>query len=382
MPTTNATRIARQIGIYLHNMGQAEDAMVWARRSLTYAEAGGDAREIALSLNVIGINDWTAGHRELGSAVLNLAVDVARKNQLVFELGMPLLNIAAFTLNQDPAGALAAAEQAYVLWEQGGNLAQAWNTVANQATALAYLGRWDELAAMGNRPLLQQLAPAAAEESLLNFVLAHVALARAEPLDRPKLERLAANWEPGQLESLDDMLFIACAAALARETGDEPSLVTLCRPLVASAFKHVGLEDDFPPLWNRAVQWTIEVGDLDAARDLLRCVAEAPEARLNPMLAAELPRLRGTIEAADPGSSADPAAIEHDLLDAITALDGLGVVPDRARAQAALGRWLIGQGRAADAEPHLHAARQTFAELRADAWLRELDGAPPLSVAG
>jgi class 3 adenylate cyclase/tetratricopeptide (TPR) repeat protein len=382
LPTIDATRIARQIGVYLHNVGRSDEALIWTRRGLRFAEDSGDPREIALSLNVIGIHDWTRGHAAMGQVVLNLSVEVARKNQLVFELGMPLLNIAAFTINQDPARAVTAAEEAFALWEQGGNTVHAWNTVANEATALTHLGRWDELAAFGERPLLQELQPAAAEEALLNFMLAQVALARGETLDRPTLERLAANWQPGKLESIDDLLFVACGTTLARDADDKPALVHLCRELVRTAFQHIGLEDDFPAVWIRAVDWTVEAGDLDAARELLGFVANAPRTRLNPMLAAHLPRLRGTIEAADPNSELDPEAIDKDLRDAIAALDDLGVVPDRARAQATLGRWLAGQGRQAEAEPYLAAARQTFTELRANAWLRDLDGTPSLSVAG
>jgi class 3 adenylate cyclase/tetratricopeptide (TPR) repeat protein len=382
LPTVDAAHIARQIGVYMHNLGRADDALLWTRRALRYAEDAGDPRDIALCLNVIGIHDWTRGHAAMGQAVLNLAVEVARKNQLVFELGMPLLNIAAFTINRDPGAAVTASEEAFALWEQGGNTAHAWNTVANQATALIHLGRWDELAVLSDRPLLQDLEPAAPEEALLNFMLAQVALARGDALDRPTLERLAANWQPGKLESIDDLLFVACGAALALDAGDKPTLVQLCKELVRIAYQGIGLEDDFPVSWIRALDWTIEVGDLDAARELLSYVADVPRTRLNPMLAAQLPRLRGTIEALDPNSAAGPDAIEQDLRDAIEALDGLGVAPDRARAQATLGRWLIGQGRRAEAEPQLAAARQTFTDLRANAWLRGLDDASPLSAAG
>jgi Tfp pilus assembly protein PilF len=59
-------------------------------------------------------------------------------------------------------------------------------------------------------------------------------------------------------------------------------------------------------------------------------------------------------------------------------VDALQLAPDRARAQAILGRWLAGQGRLAEAQPHLDAARQAFTDLPAVASLRELDSAPQL----
>jgi class 3 adenylate cyclase len=382
LPLTDAAHVSRQVGIYLHVMRRYDEALVWVRRGLSYAEDIGDARQVALALTVIGIQDVLGWHRELGLAALTLAADVGRRNQLVSELARALHNLAAFAANNDPAAAVTAGEESYALWAQGGASGHAWSSVVNLAGALTNLGRWDELAALPERPLLREVAPPEPDEALITFQLARLALARGEELDRSALERLAAMWQPGQLEALDDMCFLACGAALARGAGDNAELVRACRELARRTFEHIGLEDDFPTLWNAAVQWTLEAGDFAAARELLRYVADAPATRLNPMLAAELPRLRATIEANDPTSTADPVDIERDLLEAITKLDDLGLAPDRAQAQATLGRWLVDRGRHGDAEPHLAAARQTFTDLRATAWLRDLDGAPRLSVAG
>ena len=48
-------------------------------------------------------------------------------------------------------------------------------------------------------------------------------------------------------------------------------------------------------------------------------------------------------------------------------------VPDRARTQEALARWLIAQGRADDAAPLLAEARATYEKLGAARWLQRLD---------
>jgi len=54
-------------------------------------------------------------------------------------------------------------------------------------------------------------------------------------------------------------------------------------------------------------------------------------------------------------------------------MGAFGAVLEKARAQAELGRWLIGQDRALDAEPLLAAARTTFTEIGAAGWLAKLD---------
>ena len=66
-------------------------------------------------------------------------------------------------------------------------------------------------------------------------------------------------------------------------------------------------------------------------------------------------------------------SVEADLRAGIEALDAFGAVGERARAQEELGRWLVGQDRALDAEPLLAAARATYAEVHATGWLARLD---------
>ncbi len=126
----------------------------------------------------------------------------------------------------------------------------------------------------------------------------------------------------------------------------------------------------------------IDLHDYATARELLRPVTDVPSIRHAPLLAGELHRLRATIEAEDPDSSADPAAIEADLLAGIDELQAFGAVPHRAQAQATLGIWLTRHGRSTEAAPHLTAARETFTDLRATAWLRELDSALTLAATG
>ena len=377
-----AAPLVRQVAVYLHGFGRWDESVLTIDRALGFAEDSGELREQASALTIMAIGHMMRGHAGLGMAVYNYAADFAREHELVRELGMVLGNIAAVGVNRDPVGSLAAAERSAALHEQAGFLPHVWVAVVNQAITLTNIGRWDELDAVVDRPSMQGTTPPLPIQSIIAFQRAQVAIARGVDVDTASLEKFAEALQPGQLETLDDMFYLACGAAIAKARGDAPGVVTSCRRLVDSAHRYNGLDDDFPSLWNRAVDWTIDAGAIEAARDLLVPVATAATSRLNALLAAQLPRLRATIEATDPATTADPATIEGDLMDAIAALDRLGTVPDRARAQATLGRWLVGQGRRADAEAHLAAARRTFVELGAHAWLRDLEGTTSLSAAG
>jgi tetratricopeptide (TPR) repeat protein len=382
LPATVAGPLVRQLATYESYAGRNDRALQLVDEALQFAEDSGNQREIAHALITFGTIHLFRGRRTLALPFFEHASQVARKHQLLVEHSLVLANIVAFNVNVDPLAGLAAAEKGMALQEQSGNAMQALFTAVNVAIDLANLGRWDELNAVLDRPLLQATPPPFPLHAAIAFQFAQAALARDEPVDLPALAEFAAAYQPGKAESVDDMFYLACAAAHARATGDTERLLAACREVVVTAYRHNTLEDDFPSLWNRAVDWTIEAGDYAGARELLKPVAEAPAPRLNPLLAAQLPRLRGSLEAADPNSAVDAAVIEQDLLDGIAGLDSLSLVPDRARAQAALGRWLAGQGRHAEAEPHLAAARQTFVELRANAWLRDLGGTASLSAVG
>jgi hypothetical protein len=93
---------------------------------------------------------------------------------------------------------------------------------------------------------------------------------------------------------------------------------------------------------------------------------------VSPAVRAQLRRLQGLIGAA---RGDDPVRVESDLRAGIDALAAFGAVGFTAKAREELGRWLLGQDRRADAEPLLDWARETYREIGAVGWLRELDRA-------
>jgi hypothetical protein len=382
LPTLTASKLARQIANYLGNVARNAEAGVWIERALGLAEDSGDPREVASCLIGCSIGYILRGHPRIGLVLLNLAAEVAREHRLGNELGRALLNMLAFGINRGPDAALRAGHEAMTLFEQTGDSNLCWHTALNQSIVLTVAGRWDEVGTLRDRPLLRQRPPAGAQAAVLEFESALIAAAREDEVDLDVLDALASISETGQLESVDDIYYVANRAMHARVGGDSATLVASCRRLVDLALKYSGLDDDFPHLWASAVGWMTDAQDFAGARELLRPVSEIAPTRRNPLLAAQLPRLRGTIEALDPDSKAEPDSIEKDLLDGIAALDDFGAMPDRARAQATLALWLTRQARSAEAAPHLAAARATFTELRATAWLRDLDSSLSLSAVG
>jgi tetratricopeptide (TPR) repeat protein len=380
LPAGVAAKLARQVSVYLNDRAELDEALAWTERALRLAEDAGDVREIAHGLNGMALSYMFRGLPRVGSAALELAAQYAREHGLLFELGRTLINQLAFGLNRDLDAALQAGHEAATVTEQTGNPGLLWHTAINQAAALVLAGRWDDVDTLLDRPLLRERPPEPYQESLLVVTLGLIALVRDEPVDLDALERNALQAE-GE-ESISWLFAFVDRALLARATGDMDLLVPTCHRVVELANKYVPLEDDYPMVWTLAVDWMMDARDFAGARELLRPVADVPATRLSPILAAQLPRLRGAIEALDAASTADPAVVEKDLLDGIRLLDEFGAMPYRARAQATLGVWLTQQGRPADAAPYLAAARESFTELRASLWLRDLDAALSLAATG
>jgi tetratricopeptide (TPR) repeat protein len=374
--------LSRQVAVCLDSMARYDEGLLWTERALRFAEDTGDPRLISQCLSLAAVGFLVRGLHRLSIGVLEMATTIAREHGLVFDLAYPLLNQLAMRMNQDPAAALAAGNEAMTLFEQVGSIGHCWHTALNQAIVLNVAGRWDEVASLRERPLLREQPPTVTQASVLDLESALIAQARDEPIDLAGLDTLAAGAETGQLESVDDMYLVADRAMHARASRDFDTLTTACRRLVHMSNKYLGLEDDFPHLWSLAVGWMIDAEDFDGARELLRPVADVPPTRWNRLIEAQLPRLRGSIEALDPQSEVDAATIEADLSAGIAALDDFGAIPDRARGQATLGLWLIRQGRTSEAAEHLAAARATFTDLQATAWLRDLESATALAAAG
>jgi hypothetical protein len=153
----------------------------------------------------------------------------------------------------------------------------------------------------------------------------------------------------------------------ARHEGDLQGAARAGATSLVTIMSTSGLEDDFHPLWTRAVLASLDAGLLEQAQEQVAHVADARDGLLSPGLAAQMLRLEGLLKQARGG---DP---ERELRQAVVALGDFGLVPDLARTQHVLAGWLVDQGRTEEAAPFAAAARATYERLGATAWLAELE---------
>jgi tetratricopeptide (TPR) repeat protein len=381
LPALIACRVTRQLAIALNAIGRQAEAPYWEERATLLAEVAGDPLEIASCLNSAVVGLFSRGQTRVGTVLVKYVADYCREHRLNVELGPTLVNQLAISLNRDLEGALDAGYEALDVAKQTGNKYVGWHSALNQVIGLARAGLWDQIEETLDRPLLaSDPEPEPEQATVMGMATITVALARDESIAEPTHWYAVELGEDPSADSIDTLYALLERVQVARLRRDGAALTASCRRMIPLSCSYMGLEDDFPLYWSVAINWLLDLGEIAQARELLSVVFDVPPAHWSPYLAAVAVQLRGTVEAVDPWSTAEPAAIESDLLAAITALGEFGAVPDHARAHATLGRWLTGQGRAGDAEPHLEAARTVYEQLGATAWLREVETGVPISA--
>jgi class 3 adenylate cyclase len=342
--------------------GEHAEAAVAAAESLYLAEQVGEPLELAAAMQNLVVQQFAHGSTRVGRAVLHELVEFTREHQLWRELMNSEVNLGLIMSATSLRSGIEHQRAALATARDHG-LAQ-WPCWTNLSTALWRAGEWDSLDEI--------LRDCSESEVTLDpgtaVILATVDAWRAEAGLQPWI----ADTEPG---TGDDMNWLAwhelLLALRATADDDDVSGVAHARQAVTHVLSDAQLQDDFVNIWPTAVRLALAAGDNVVAADLVELVADAQPGLVSIPVRAHLQVLRGLLGVQ---TDRDPVAVEADLRAGIAALGEYGAVPARARAEEDLGSWLIGQGRNADAQPLLDAARSTYASLGATAWLARLEG--------
>ncbi len=334
---------------------------------LRLAEQAADPRELARAVGVFGAHQLARGSSRLGIAALRLQLDVARETGLWSGVVGSQQNLGILMMPNTLPAALEMLHESVATGREHGMLVV--EGAANMASALWVAGEWETL---------ESTLRTAVEDGIADRHGFHlIAGAVDEWREGAGLDRVVPVVQLVEASDLNGRAWTGTlSAARALRDGDPVTAVREARASVELSYQDATLGDDFMYIWPAAVRIVLEAGDLPAAAELVERVASEP-GTLSVALRAYLAVFRGMLGAR---SGAEPTEVQQNLETGIAELGAYGAVPDKARAQEELGRWLLAQGRGAEGRQQLELARETYSRLGATAWVARLDEALVPSV--
>ncbi len=341
--------------------GDTATAFDYANRRLRYAEAIGSQSEIGRSLLMLGVGYLNTGAPEAARTLVDGAARLARQGDQLDVLSNCLNNLASIQLSRDLVEAEKSAREGIEVARRSGVAGQIDYTTVNLVTALWNAGRLADAAEIADAAM-----PEVSLHTLHHHLLAlrfRVAEARGEPV--PDL--------PDREESEDagfEAVWLDLAIQRALHTGDSALAARLADTSLPKILDTMSIDDDFVMLWPPLVRSALTSGDLTLVDRMLAPVEGAAAGVLSAGVRAEWHWFRG---AAGALRCDDPARVHAEFREGIERLDEFGARGMAAQAREDLGRWLVDQGRAVEAEPLLAAARSTYDDIGAAGWLAKLD---------
>ncbi len=329
---------------------------------LRLAEQLEDMGELARAINELAIFERCVGSARVSGALLRDLVDLSRQHRLWSSLAGAYTNLADARLPYSPEDAIEQAMAGVEVAEDHGLQSLRKPATANLALALWAAGEWDRL-----DDTIQDYLEASDNDKDVSDLIVYAV----------DLWRRAAGREPiatqmPVVESEEDSVrlwTLHVRMLRAAQAGDADRAAAFAEETAKVFAPLVGPVDDFNHLWPETVRVALAADRVPLAADLLGRVEAVPPGDVTPAMRAFLTVLRAEVAIASQG---DPAAIEADLRAGVAAFESYGSPPNRARAEADLGRWLLHQGRTDEAEHLFDAATVAYAALGAPRWAAEL----------
>jgi class 3 adenylate cyclase/tetratricopeptide (TPR) repeat protein len=366
LPTVDGVPGFEEASLALHtalatayrSQGHNEEALRCYERCIQLAEALSDWKLLIRNLNSYGGVMVTAGRPTVGIALIQAALDLARREQVVGGEILPLNNLAALQLYRDLPAAKKAAEEGLAVARRHGERTQEDWLGSNLSFALWFDASWDALST-----LVEECGATSSTASLQSRVLlaplAMALAARGEPVPEPEVRDML---DSADLSSQVFALLEQAIAAFAQHR--DADAADLAARATDSYYGFGGIEDDYPLFWVPAVEFALAAGRVAEAQRLLAQVADTPVALIAPYLRAQLARLRALVSCAD----GDDSDAEEDLVKAIAGLRAYGAPFYVARAQLDLAELLSRTGRTAASRSHAEEAEAAFTQLGAAPW--------------
>ncbi len=306
------------------------------------------------------------GHPEEALAFLKHGLTIALDHELWELAGIVLFNLSDESFHRDRyEDALGYLEEALAIVRRRGARAAEWAVLAEMTFPLAMLGRWDEALANAAEIPEDRLSQATTAGLLDSGMIIHAAARR------PRRGETAAGSLRLPRARTRATRRTGCTTCARRPASFGPRAD--CRRLSRWRSRQPTsrgrrLESSYQTTKQglvHALEAALALGETERAAELLATLDAIPGGLMPPYLAAQAHRFRARLAGADVAAEAGYAAAEAGFRQ-------LGMVFWLAVDLLEHGEWLLGAGRAGEAEPLLDEAGEIFERLGALPWLERL----------
>ncbi len=327
------------------------------------AEKIGDPGELADAFTSLSVQYGIAGVSSLARVLLEAAADLARTHHQPLALARCLLNLTVDWSLRDLAKAVEVGDEAVMVSRSTGVSVWISYCEVNLLLALWDRGSWAEAA--------ESVRSSQSERDNVNLL---ISTALVGSMSSARGQSWSLPWTQADRPTSDDasdLAWLTFVEALhAQSNGKPEAALRLAAEATEQMHGISGTWDDFTHMWPTAVDLALECEEQSVVTRLLSLVDDTANALVPPCVRTHRTRFLGLMAIVD-GSS--PEQVDSMLRAAIAGFHEWGSVPYRARAEAELGAWLMGQGRGDEALPLLDSARAGFTEIGATAWLSRLE---------
>lgn len=319
------------------------------------AERTGDMTSVSRGVSNLAVQLLQSGHHLIGTMLLEKGVAFAREAHSPVNEVHALATLSAAKYSEDVGQSLSHAQRAVDVAVRAGSLNSTSLARVALVAARWAIGDWDAISS----PDLDDFHPD--DESQATAFAGLVLAARGEsPIE---VVGSSARREYGSHWGVVGDALVA--------SSDEAEREELLKRAVSDVFDLGGVLDEFTSVYGAVLSLVPDDGG-DGVLDHLAEVLDGSGERT--MAGTQAHRdLVEALRGAGRGTPDEEVARHHES--AIAGYDAWGSPVFEARARAAYGTWLSKHGRPDEAEPLLSAARATYAELGAVAWLAELEQA-------
>jgi tetratricopeptide (TPR) repeat protein len=365
-PDDDVAALAAQLGRFLFFMGEPRRALERIEHALAIAEARFLADVLSEALNTKSLVLWAEGRREECRALLRHSLHVALENDVPSAAFRAYNNLAEFLSSLDDLqSSVETAQAGLALTRKIGDRNWEASLSAQVLSVLFLSGKWDEaLAQAADISDLADFAGTRFAAAALPVPVAHIHAARGE-IDAAKdvLTRFEAFRDSADLQERT-AFSAAKAIVLGGEARYDDALAAAQWVLdqrEALGAMHQNLRYAFAG----AVDAALALGSVDRLRALHDFFGHVGVGESSPFLRAHDVRIEARLRDAEGQTDAAEAA----FADATASFREIGMPFWLGVTLLEHGEWLVGQGRADDAEPLLAEAREVFARLEAKPWL-------------